>query len=72
MMFNMRYLLYIIACILILASWFWGARAILPLLSKKGYKITKIELYGLLFILFLVMLALIATYLFTNGTFRWR
>lgn len=68
----MKYLPYIIACILILASWYWLARTIFPLLKKKGYKISKIELYGLLFILFLVMLALIVTYLLTNGTFIWR
>ena len=68
----MKYLPYIIACIIIFVSWYWLARTIFPLLRKKGYKITKMELYALLFILFVVLLALIATYFLTNGTFIWR
>jgi low temperature requirement protein LtrA len=67
----MRYLPYVIACILILTAWYWVARTIFPLLRKKGYKITKLELYGLLLILFVILLALILTHLLTNATFIW-
>jgi hypothetical protein len=39
--------------------------------EKKGYKLTKREFYGLLFVLFVMLLALLATYWQTNGTFTW-
>lgn len=68
----MRYWPYIIGCIIIVFSWYWLAWKIRPLLRRKGYKITKMEFYGVLFILSAVLIALLVTYWKTSGTFIWR
>jgi len=68
----MRYWPYVIASIIIFSSWYWLAGKILPLLRRKGYKITKMEFYGVLFVLYAVLIALLVTYWKTSGTFIWR
>lgn len=68
----MRYWPHIVACLLIVASWYWLARVVPPFLKRRGYRIAKRELYGLLFLILLVVIALLFTYVQTSGTFIWR
>jgi len=67
----MRYLLYVIALVLIFASWYWHAGKFIPLLKGKGFKLKKTELYGLLFVMAAILLALLFTYWQTEGSFIW-
>ncbi len=68
----MRYLPYIIAFVVIVAIWYWSWRIFALVLQRKGFRLRKTEIYGLLFVLSLVLLAILFSYRGTDGTFVWR
>jgi len=67
----LEYSIYIIALLLIIMFWILIAKISYAILKRKGYKITKREVYSLLFLCFVMLAALIFTFIRTNGTFIW-
>ncbi len=63
-----RYWIYLIAAVLILSTWIFLGWFVY---TKTKIRLTKREIYLLLFVLGLVAEALVFTYFQASGTFRW-